>query len=324
MTARVLVTGMGAELGTRLTSLLEADERVVDIVGVDIDPPRRRIRRAHFERVDPRDRRRLVRLVREFEPTAVVHLGVYEPDARCGPGLARVLTHEMAIGVLGAAAESPSLERIVVRSGIEIYGRARGAATRPDEAVSPEPTTPFGRSLLDVEEIARAVGDTAGVPVTALRCAPIVGPHMASPLGRLLRLPAVPVAALSDLPFSLQHQQDAADALLRAFECGFDGPVNVVGAAAVTPVQAARIGGRVPLPVLGPQWLLASLAAELLGAPMPAHVRELLVRGRTADGGMARSVLGIEPSWATPAVVRDLYEWASVTYLRPSAAESAA
>jgi UDP-glucose 4-epimerase len=315
---------MGAEIGTRVTNLLEADDRVGEIVGVDIDPPRRRIHRAHFERIDPRDRRRLVRLVRDFQPTTVVHLGVYEPDARCGPGLARVLTHEMAIGALGAAAESPDLASIVVRSGIEIYGRGRGAATRPDEAVAPEPTTPFGRSLLDVEEIARAVGDTASVPVTALRCAPIVGPHMASPLGRLLRLPAVPVGALSDPPFSLLHQEDAAHALVRAVECGFDGPVNVVAGGAVTPALAARIGGRVVLPVVGPQWLLASFAAELLGAPMPAHVRELLVRGRTADGWLARAVLGVDPSVPTTAVVRDLYDWATVTYLRPTAEEPAA
>jgi UDP-glucose 4-epimerase len=134
----------------------------------------------------------------------------------------------------------------------------------------------------------------------------------------------VPVGALSDPPFSLLHQEDAAHALVRAVECGFDGPVNVVGRGAVTPAQAARLGGRVVLPVVGPQWLLASFAAELLGAPMPAHVRELLVRGRTADGGLARAVLGVDPEVPTAAVVRDLYDWASVTYLRPTAEEPAA
>src|SRR3954452_21362632 len=134
---RVLVTGMGGEIGTRVTNLLEGDERVDDILGVDIDPPRRRLYRAEFRRIDPRDRRKLVRIVRDFEPTAVVHLGVYEPNARAGPALARSLTHEFTVAALGAAADSPSLDRVVVRSGIEIYGRARGAATRPDESVAP-------------------------------------------------------------------------------------------------------------------------------------------------------------------------------------------
>ena len=307
---------MGAEIGTRVTNLLEADERVDDILGVDIDPPRRRLYRAEFRRIDPRDRRKLVRVVRDFEPTAVVHLGVYEPNARSGPALARELTHHFTVTGLGAAAESAELDRIVVRSGIEIYGRASNAPTRPDESTVPAPTSPFGRSLLEVERAAREIGQVASASVTALRCAPIVGPHMASPLGRLLRLPVVPVGALSQLPFSLLHEVDAARAFAAALECGFDGPVNVVGPGAVTPVQAARIGRRIPFPALGPSWLGAAVVTELLGAPRPAHVRELLVRGRTADGALAEKTIGVVPETSTPDVVKDLYEWATVMYVR--------
>ncbi|MEY2570358.1 MAG: UDP-glucose 4-epimerase [Acidimicrobiaceae bacterium] len=311
---RVLVTGMGGELGTIVTKQLEADPRITDILGVDIDPPRHRIRRSDFHRVDPRDRRKLVKVVRDFAPTAVLHLGVYEPNARSGPVLARALTHDYAVTALGAAARGGALDRIVVRSGIEVYGRGRGAASRPDELVDPAPTTPFGRSLLHVEQVARATADATGATLTALRCAPVLGPHMASPLGRLLRLPIVPVGALSDLPFSLLHLDDAAIALVRALECGFDGPINVVAEGAVTAAQAARIGGRIALPIIGPQWLAARVVAEVLGAPLPAHVRELLVRGLTADGAHGRSVLGCTPKHTTVDVVHDLYDWAAVTY----------
>src|SRR4026209_2505715 len=102
---------MGGEIGTRVTNLLEADDRVDDILGGDLAPPRCGLRRAEFHRVDPRDRRKLVRIIRDFEPTAVVHLGVYEPNARAGPALARSLTHEFTITALGAAADSPDLDR---------------------------------------------------------------------------------------------------------------------------------------------------------------------------------------------------------------------
>ncbi|MCU1354502.1 MAG: hypothetical protein JWM05_3711, partial [Acidimicrobiales bacterium] len=87
---RVLVTGMGGQLGTRVTNLLEAEPDVCEIMGIDLDPPRRRITRAQFHRVDPRDRRTAVRLVRDFEPQAVVHLGVFEPNARSGPTAGRI------------------------------------------------------------------------------------------------------------------------------------------------------------------------------------------------------------------------------------------
>ncbi|MCU1453161.1 MAG: hypothetical protein JWN46_1307 [Acidimicrobiales bacterium] len=308
---RVLLTGMGGQLGTRVTNLLEATDGFDEILGIDLDPPRRRITRAEFHRVDPRDRRTAVRLVRDFEPQAVVHLGIFEPNARSGPTAARIGTAVSAVAVLGAAAQCASLRRIVVRSGIEVYGRRRGAATRPDELVAPRPTSPFGASLLHVERVAAEAGLAADVPVCALRFAPVVGPSVPSPLGRYLRLPVVPVGLFSELPFSLLHQEDAAAATLAALDAGFDGPLNVVGSGAVTASQAARMGGRLPLPVAGPAWVAARVAAEVLGAPLPLHVRELLLRGRCADGSAARSALGISAR-STPDVVRQLYDWETV------------
>ena len=58
------------------------------------------------------------------------------------------------------------------------------------------------------------------------------------------------------------------------------------------------MGRRVPVPVFGPGWWAAAAVAELQGAPLPPHARELLVRGCTADGSLARSVLGIPYKWA--------------------------
>ena len=40
---RVLITGMGGELGTRVANLLESDPGVDEILGMDWSPPRRRI-----------------------------------------------------------------------------------------------------------------------------------------------------------------------------------------------------------------------------------------------------------------------------------------
>jgi hypothetical protein len=63
---------------------------------------------------------------------------------------------------------------------------------------------------------------------------------------------------------------------------------------------------------------------ELIGAPVPGHVLELLHRGRTADGGRAAQVLGVSPVHATPETLRDLFEWAPITPLRPATDEAAA
>lgn len=321
---RVLITGMGGELGTRVTNLLEAMSSIDEILGLDLDPPRRRLTRADFHRVDPRDRRRAVELVRAFAPEVVVHLGIYEPNARSYPEAARVGTAASAVSVLGAAAQCPSLRHLVVRSGTEVYGRRRGAATRPDESVTPAPTSPFGHSLLGVEDVAVDAARAADVPVSVLRFAPVLGPSFPSPLGRYLRLPVVPVGALGELPFSLLHQEDAAKATVAALAVRHDGPLNVVGPGAVTASQAAMMGGRLPLPIAGPAWFAARVAAELFSAPLPAHVRELLVRGRTADGEQATEVLRLTSLTSTPDVVKQLYDWGTVTYLPKADDEVAA
>lgn len=308
---RVLVTGMGGDLGTRVVNLLEADHSFGDIMGIDRDPPRRRIHRVEFHRVEPGDRRKAVRLVKAFDPEVLLHLATYEPNARTDPGPARLDSAASAVSVLGAATECPSLRAIVVKSGIEVYGRRHGAATRPDESVPADPTSPWGRTLAHVEQAAVETGRLLDVPVTRVRLATTVGPSFPSPLGRYLRLPVVPVDPLRELPFSVLHQEDAAAALVAAASCRFDGPLNIVGTGAVTASQAALLGRRIPVPVAGPGWRIAALGAMLLGAPLPEHTRELLVRGRVADGTWAREVLGVDPR-STHDVIDHLYQWGSV------------
>lgn len=312
---RVLVTGMGGHLGTRVAQLLEARDDVEAVAGFDIVPPRRRLGRSVFKRIDPRDRDRLVEFVRDFAPTAVAHFGVYEPAARMGIRAARVASEECTVTALGAAARAGALECVAVRSGIEVYGRGGRRPEVPDEHAPLGPTTPYGRTCLDVEAHAAGLARRHDVPVASLRFAPISGSRAPSPVGRLLRLPAVPVPALADPPFQLLHTDDAAWAMVAALDRRAQGPFNVVGPGAASPWQAVRLGGRVPVPVAGPGWLLASQFAELAGSPVPPHVLELVRRGRVADGGRAVDELGLVGLVPTQEVLADLFAWASVTPL---------
>ena len=113
---RVLVTGMGGELGTRVAQLLETRPEVDEIAGFDFMPPRRRLRRATFKRIDPRDRDRLIEFVTDFAPQAVAHFGVYEPGSRMGQREAADSTEACTVNALGAAQRAGHLDRIAVRS----------------------------------------------------------------------------------------------------------------------------------------------------------------------------------------------------------------
>lgn len=313
----MLVSGAGGQLGSLVMSLLEAEPWVGAIEGIDVDPPRRRLRRATFHRIDPTDRQRVIDVVTAFDPHVLVHLAVWEPDARADPQHAQHLTDASAISILGAAAECPALQHIVVRSGTELYGRTRHSLTRPAEDAPIRPTTTYGRMVANIEQVAADAAGRVGVPLTALRLAPVLGPHVPSPLGRLLRLPVVPFSLLADPPFAVVLEADAARAFVKAAAGTVDGPINIVGPGAITALQAIIRGKRLPLPLVGPEWELTRRAAHLLGAPVPDHVMEVLHRGRLADGERCRHLLQWSPPTTTSEIIDRLYEWPSVVRVPP-------
>ena len=310
-----MIPGIGGHIGTAVARRLHADPSV-RILGIDIEPPRRHLDHTDFLRIAPGSgqENRVVEAIVDFDPTEIVHLGVYEPHARSNPVAATRRTLAATELVVDAARRCRSLEHLTVRSGVEVYGRRRGSPQRPTEADPRDPTTRFGRSLDALERLMEEFRQTSDVPVGIVRCAPIVAPHVPSPLGRYLRLPVVPVAIVSPGVFSLVHLDDAAAAFVAATDRRFDGVVNVAGAGAVSGFEAVRLGNRVPMPVVGPGWNVAGMSSGLLGAPLPDHVRELLTRGRGVDAARALTLLGVAPAFSTREVLEALYKWAPVTY----------
>ncbi len=303
---------MGGELGSLVAAKLEAEPWVGALVGIDVDPPRRRLRKAEFHLLQPSQRDRIVEVVTKFNPHVVINLSVWEPDARAGLAHARKFTADATTAIIGAAAECPALEGMVVRSGIEVYGRERNAPTRPNESAPLHPTSEYGHMLADIERQAREVGRRVGIAVGKLRLAPVLGKHVPSPLGRLLRQPLVPYSMLADSPFAVIEDGDAARAFVAAAARRLDEPVNVVAPGAITALQAILRGRRVPVPLVGPEWRIASRLSHMLGVPIPDHVVELMHRGRLADGSKALEALGFAPTLSTPAVIDHLYAWESV------------
>jgi UDP-glucose 4-epimerase len=309
---RVLISGMGGDLGSRVAGQLEREDWVGELVGIDVDPPRRRLHRADFHLISPVEHDRTVDTITTFNPHVVVHLAVWEPNSRANPATARPLTDDAATSILGAAAECQALESVVVRSGIEVYGRARGAPTRPDEAADVDPTSDYGEMLAGIERTAAAIGRRVGVSVGAIRMSTVLGPHVPSPLGRVLRMPAVPFSLLADPPFAVVEDTVVARAFVAAARRRLAEPVNVVANGAITALQAARRGRRIPVPLVGPDWGPARMISGLLGAPIPDHVVELLHRGRLADNGRMEELLGFTSETTTMDVIGALYEWPTV------------
>jgi UDP-glucose 4-epimerase len=308
---RVLISGMGGELGSLVASCLEAEPWVGPIVGIDLEPPRRRLRRAEFHLVEPGDGERVRDLVAGTDPHVVIHLGVYEPDARATQAESDAWTPAVTAATLDPTAFGPSLQAIVARSGLAVYGRAR----RP-----PAATSPFGEQLAAAEEAALLAGDTARVPVALLRLGQVLGGHVPSPFGRLLRLRAVPCDAFADPSLHVVDGRDAAAAIVVAARQQHAGAVEVVAPGAVTVRDALRTGHRIPLPLVGPQWFAARQVTALWGAPLPRHVEELLRHGtQLGHAPTAAEALAVELAGSASEVVADVYAWQAVRRSVPSA-----
>ena len=117
---RLLVVGVGSELGSLATALLEQHERFAEVHGIDVHPPRRRLRRTTFHRVEHDEPGEFARKIASLQPDVIVHLGVWEPHARLGTKEARLATGNYAKALCEAISALNCITRLVIRSGLEV------------------------------------------------------------------------------------------------------------------------------------------------------------------------------------------------------------
>ena len=310
---RLLVVGVGSELGSLATALLEQQPTFGEILGIDVHPPRRRLRRTEFARVEHQNVAEFVRRASTHRPDVIVHLGVWEPHARLGTKDARTATGNYAKALCEILTMVNDVARVVVRSGVEVYGTQSGLVH--DEGSLVRPTSTYGHMLTSLESMV-ADASSSNTVTTVLRFAPVIGAHVPSPLGRLLRLPFVPVDPLSRSQFQVVADDDAARAVVHAATRGRQEAVNIVAGGPVTVNSAMQRGRRVLVPVLPYTWPIASSLTTLAGAPLPDHVRELLQHGRLAR--TTTHDIDYRPAHSTADVIARLFSWPSVVRIAPN------
>ena len=310
---RLLVIGVGSELGSLVAAFLEQHRDFVDIVGIDVHPPRRRLRRTEFIRVEHGARAELVQRIVAHHPDVLVHMGVWEPHARVSTAEAKIATGNYSDGICEALGRLNDLSRLVIRSGIELYGAEQTVV--PDEHAPVRPTSTYGHMLSDLEVMLHSSAP-ATATVTTVRLAPVIGAHVPSPLGRLLRLPIVPVDPFSRATFQVVADDDAARAITFAALHGHHGVVNVVADEPISVLAALRQGRRAAAPVVPRTWRVAKALTKFVGAPMPDHVSELLQHGRLATTSLHHEQY--RPTHSTPDVLARLYSWPSVVRIGPN------
>ena len=253
---RVLVSGMGGELGSLVASLLEAEPWVGSLLGIDDDPPRRRLRRSEFHLIEPSDRQRIVDVVTAFDPHVLVHLAVWEPDARAGTDLGQA-AHLRGRHV--DRCRPPPSARPCRRSSCAAASRSTAAVAAP----SPGPTRmrPPRRPASTAGWLPRSkrrphrVGAThrrrrqrpsAGAGARAHTCRALSAGCCANPSCRSACSP-IRRSRSSSTP-TRRGRSSQPPSSVRKVRSTSSRPVRS------STMQAIRRGRRLPLPLVGPEW----------------------------------------------------------------------
>jgi UDP-glucose 4-epimerase len=300
---RVLVAGVGRHLGARLARSLADDAAIESVVGVDVAPPGMDLGRTRFVRADIRNPV-MLRILEDHEIDTVVHAGVITTPASAGGR--SVMKEINVIGtmqLLAACQKAPMLERLIVKSSTAVYG-----ASSRDPALFTEETEPgdvprsgFAKDSLEIESFVRAFGRRRpDVKITTLRFANALGPGMQTPLTALFELPVVPSLLGHDPRLQFVHEDDLVSALHHAVHASIPGVYNIAGSGVITLAQAARLAGRMVLPLPFP---VASLTGSLLKriglVDLSAEQVAFLTYGRGVDTSQAVKTLGFHPRYTT-------------------------
>ncbi|MCS7288820.1 MAG: NAD-dependent epimerase/dehydratase family protein [Roseiflexus sp.] len=304
----VLVTGVGSVLGSFVAGIL-ATQPNMRVVGVGRVAPEQTPANVEV-RVCDMSGEALLTMMRSSRVDAVVHLDISGEEAALPyeiPGRGNVYR---AIEVLGAC-HAAGVQRIVIRSSTLVYG------ARPDAPAFLPETAPLAISapaglLQDYIEIERLAADFKArhpdIRITMVRCAPVAGNGVRSPVVQFFSRRPAPVLAGFDPRVQVLHIHDAAVALaLATLNDRVDGAFNIAAHPPLLLSQAILLSGGQPLPLPALVFQAASLLApgrSLVGAlPFPL---EYLQYACVGDIRRAACELHWEPQRRPDETLREL------------------
>ena len=304
----VLVTGVSRDLGARFARSLATDAEV-EVVGLDVIPPRHDLGSADFVRADIRSPV-IAKVIATRHVDTVVHLAmVTTPDSAGGRSSMKEINVIGTMQLLAACQRAESFRKLVVQSSISVYGASPRdpAKFTEDMSARAQPRTGFGKDSLEIESYVRGLARLRpDVVVTTLRLANLIGAGVVSHVTRYLSLPVVPRVAGFDARLQFLHPSDAVDALLLVTRRDVPGTFNVAAPDVVTLSQALRKMGRptVGVPLAAAPFVATLLRQARLG-DFSADQIDALTYGRGMDTSRFSSQTGFVPKFTSLAALQE-------------------
>ena len=296
---RVLITGVSNPLGAEVARRLAP--QVPYLFGCDVADPVSAIEEMDFVHADT-GLSVIGKLLRQLRIDTVVHLAVLVDSPR-----AERFIHETdVIGTMnvlvGCAGASSPVRKLVVKSSQAIYGASGGDPSLFSEEMINWDKLASGvtRELLEMEQLISEFAlrkDECEVSVLRL------GYRLSedTSLARYLSLPIVPVFAGYDPRLQFLHEEDAAEAIVRATLGRHPGAFNVAGDGVVLLSQAIAIMGGRPAPVLPPvgRWFSRLGVKTLARVNMPRHMADFLSYGSVMDCSRLEAAFEWKPAYSS-------------------------
>ncbi len=296
---RVLVTGVSNPLGAEVARRLAP--QVPLLFGCDVADPVSALEEMDFVHADTR-LSVIGKLIRRLRIDTVVHLAVMVDAAHDDRSVHETDVIGTMNVLVGCAPPSSPVRKLVVKSSQAIYGAGPNDPSFFSEEMINWDKVASGvtRDVLEMEQLVSEFALRNELcEVTVLRLGLRVSEETS--LARYLSLPVVPTFAGFDPRLQLLHEDDAADAIVRATVGDHPGAFNVAGDGVVLLSQAIDIMGGTAAPVLPPyaRWFSRLGLRLLAGVDLPSHLADVLAYGSVMDCSRLRAEFGWHPGYST-------------------------
>jgi UDP-glucose 4-epimerase len=306
---RVLITGVGSQVGSLLAQRLERDPEVEHVAGLDTRRPRLRLDRAEYIEADIRDPR-IGRLIPATGADTIVHEQIVRQP---GPAMSSRAMHDVnvigTLQLLAACERVPTLSTIVVRGSAGVYGAEPHAPQffKEEMARMFPLRTRFQRDVAEIENYFETYARRhPAVSCTMLRYQPAIGSGLRTQITRYLTQPVCPTYMGYDPRLQLVDIEDALEALVAAVRNPVSGAVNVAGPGTIGLGKMIRLAGRRALPIASPLFGAVTSTGERLGLDAQSEDFQRLLRyGRGVDTRRLVEEVGYTPRWSTVQAVEN-------------------
>jgi UDP-glucose 4-epimerase len=309
---RVLITGVGSQVGSLLAAQLERDPDVEYVAGLDTRRPNLPLEHTEFIEADIRDPE-IGRLIPATGVDTIVHEQIVRQP---GPRMSSRAMHDInvigTLQLLAACERVSTLRTIVVRGSAGVYGAEPQAPQffKEEMATLFPLRTRFQRDVAEIENYFETYSRRhESVSCTMLRYQPAIGPGLRTQITRYLAQPVCPIYMGFDPRIQLVHIDDALEAIGAAVRNPVPGSVNVAGPGTIGLTRMIRLAGKRALPIAAPLFGAVTSTGQRLGLDTQSEDFQRLLRyGRGVDTRRLTDEVGYTPRHSTVASVED---WAS-------------